>query len=119
MKQLPRPDGSDSSIAVRIGINTGIALVGHVGSAERVSYTAIGDVVNVASRLEALGKEFGAEILLSAATRERIASRLPVRPLGTTAIRGREGSIQVFELLDEGYSDKRSAEISVVSSASE
>jgi adenylate cyclase len=101
MKNLPRPDGADRKVAVRIGINTGVALVGHVGSAERVSYTAIGDVVNVASRLEALGKEFGTEILISAATQERIATRLPVRSLGTSAIRGREGAIRIFELLDE------------------
>jgi adenylate cyclase len=104
MKHVPRPDGAESDVAVRIGINTGTALIGHVGSTERVSYTAIGDVVNVASRLEALGKEFGTEILISDQTRERIANRLPVRALGTSAIRGREGSIQVFELLAEGAS---------------
>jgi adenylate cyclase len=101
MKHLPRPDGGDTHVAVRIGINTGVALVGHVGSTERVSYTAIGDVVNVASRLEALGKEFGVEVLISDATCERIANRMPVRALGASAIRGREGSIKVFELLDE------------------
>jgi adenylate cyclase len=99
MRNLPRPDGGVAATAVRIGINTGTALVGHVGSAERVSYTAIGDVVNVASRLESLGKEFGTEILISAATAEAISGRLPVRSLGESAIRGREGAIMVFELL--------------------
>ena len=120
MRRLPRPDHGNTGVAVRIGINTGVALVGHVGSAERVSYTAIGDVVNVASRLEALGKEFNAEILLSEATRERIATRLPVRSLGTSAIRGREGSIQVFELLDERYAGSEGPftdEVPVASSA--
>jgi class 3 adenylate cyclase len=62
MHKLRRPDGVASGAAVRTGINTGMALVGHVGSTERVSYTAIGDVVNVASRREALGKEFGTEL---------------------------------------------------------
>ena len=99
MRALPRPDGRQSAPSIRIGINSGVALIGNVGSAERLSYTAIGDVVNVASRLEALGKTFEAEILISEATRAHCGTAIMVRPLGATAIRGRAEPLQIFELV--------------------
>ena len=99
MRALPRPDGRQSAPSVRIGINSGVALIGNVGSAERLSYTAIGDVVNVASRLEALGKTFEVEILISEATRAQCGTAIMVRSLGATAIRGRAEPLQIFELV--------------------
>ena len=99
MHTLPRPDGGKGGPAVRIGINTGVALIGNVGSAERLSYTAIGDVVNVASRLEALGKEFEVEIIISEATVQRCGSLIQVRSLGASAVRGREKPLQIYELI--------------------
>jgi adenylate cyclase len=98
MQNLARPDGRIGGPRVRIGINTGQALVGNIGSSERLSYTAIGDVVNVASRLEALGKDFGTEIIVSAATREAADSRIAFKPLGASQVKGRAGAVQVFEL---------------------
>jgi class 3 adenylate cyclase len=98
MQTVGRPDGREHGPRVRIGVNTGQALVGNVGSDERLSYTAIGDVVNVASRLEALGKEFGTEILVSAATREAAGGSMPFKPLGASQVKGRDGAVQIFEL---------------------
>ena len=100
MRDLPRPDGNKGFPAVRIGINTGVALVGNVGSAERLSYTAIGDVVNVASRLEALGKEYDVEIILSEATVRQCSGEIEVKPLGATSVRGRAKPLEIYELIN-------------------
>jgi class 3 adenylate cyclase len=98
MQTIPRPDGRIGGPRVRIGINTGQALVGNIGSNERLSYTAIGDVVNVASRLESLGKDFGTEITVSAATREAAGTSMLFKPIGTSPVRGRAGAVELFEL---------------------
>jgi adenylate cyclase len=102
MHNLPRPDGRQGAPAVRIGINSGVALVGNVGSAERLSYTAIGDVVNVASRLEALGKIYNVEVIISEATKNLCKTAVSVRSLGQDTVRGRTKPLQIYELLDTG-----------------
>ncbi len=99
MHKLARPDGRDEGQRVRIGINTGVALVGNIGSSERLSYTAIGDVVNVASRLEALGKELGSEICVSQATRDAAGPSVEFRALGGSSVKGRAAEVEVFELV--------------------
>lgn len=86
------------NIRVRIGVNSGTALVGNIGSAERLSYTAIGDAVNLASRLVGVAKEHGVEIVLSGETRARTDGCLPLRSLGETAIRGKTGKVQIFTI---------------------
>jgi len=98
MHALPAISPDRDEIRVRIGINSGTALVGNVGSAERLSYTAIGDTVNLASRLVGIAKEHGVEIVLSEATLERTHGCVATRPLGVATVRGKATAVPIHTL---------------------
>jgi adenylate cyclase len=84
---------------VRIGVNSGDAVVGNMGSRQRFDYTAMGDTVNLASRLEGANKAFGSTILLGSRTRALAGDAVLARPLGGLVVVGRDEPEPVFELL--------------------
>jgi adenylate cyclase len=84
---------------VRIGIHSDAVLVGNVGSKERMSYTVMGDGVNVAARLEGINKEFRTRICISHATFKEAGERLCVRPIDEVTVKGRRSSITIYEVL--------------------
>ncbi|QRM56209.1 adenylate/guanylate cyclase domain-containing protein [Sinorhizobium sp. BG8] len=83
----------------RFGIHTGPAVVGSVGARDRLQYTAMGDTINVASRLEGLNKTYGTEVLASAAVVAQCGGWIRFRPLGEVHVKGRETALEVFEVV--------------------
>ena len=86
--------------AVRLGIHSGDAVVGNVGSAERMNYTALGNSVNLAARLEGLNKEYGTTILVSEAVRKRVENCFRFKAVASVIAKGMTTETQVYELVE-------------------
>ena len=84
----------------RIGVNTGSAVVGNFGGKARFVYTAYGDTINSAARLESLNKYLGTRICVSHETVKRCSGKT-VRPVGNVIVKGKSHAIEVFEPLDD------------------
>jgi len=85
-------------MSTRIGLHAGDAVVGNVGSLDRMNYTALGETVNLAARLEGLNKEFGTTILVSQAVRDAAGPEFVFQPVGLANAKGVSRPIPVYEL---------------------
>jgi adenylate cyclase len=98
-ERLHKEEGKAGAFKIRIGLNTGFCVVGNVGSINRINYTAIGDSVNVAARLEAANKELGTAILASDSTVQAAGAGFRCRLLGPIHVKGREEQVIVHEVV--------------------
>lgn len=84
----------------RVGVNTGVCTVGNMGSISKVNYTAIGDPVNLASRLEGVNKQYGTAILISEMTQQKVAGKVLTREVDRVVVMGKSEPVRIYELLD-------------------
>jgi adenylate cyclase len=89
-------------LSTRIGLATGPVLVGNIGSHERMNYTVMGDVANLAARLEGLNKQYGTSIMIAEATALAAGDRIVARPVDVVAVKGKVQAVRVFEILALG-----------------
>jgi len=88
-------------VFARAGVNSGSAVVGNMGSKHKYNYTVMGDMVNLASRLEGANKAYDTFLMVSESTVERFGGKFDVRELDRIAVKGKDKPVTVYEVLDE------------------
>jgi class 3 adenylate cyclase len=90
----------EHQMRINFGIHTGTAVVGNVGTNELMDFTAVGDTVNIAARLQGISAD--GQILISQATYEQIGDTVDVHPMGELSVKGRTGTVMTYEVLSAG-----------------
>jgi adenylate cyclase len=98
-REMSAAEVRGKKLITRIGLHSGTANVGNFGSVTRIDYTAIGEDVNLAARMEGLNKYLGTTVLMTGAVKEEVGDRFTTRSLGRFQLKGFERAVNVYELL--------------------
>ena len=90
------------TLAIDVAVNTGEVFAGNLGSAQRKTYTVMGDPVNTVARMEGLNHDLGTSMLISGATLAAVKGRVTVRDRGSVTVKGKTPAVEIFELLGTG-----------------
>jgi len=98
--------GFNLEVKIGIGINTGVATIGEIGSEKKKNYTIVGDTVNLASRLESITKEYKTPLIISEYTYDKIKNKIDGKLLGNVKVKGREQPVDIYTVEQESGFEK-------------